>query len=102
VTKRMESSLASRGMGRGGTYGSGLRSVELSRAGELGSLEAKLAAMEQEHQDRLIEEATRFAFGSPSGSTTTTTGSTDALGSAAGGATETATLLYMLQRLMAK
>jgi hypothetical protein len=102
LTKRMEQALVSRGFGRGGKLALGTRTMEMGRAGDLSDLEAKLATMQQEHADRTIDEATRFAFGYPSGSTASSTTPDTSVAQGVGGGLETIMTLYTLSKLLGK
>ena len=65
VGDRLTSALAARGFGSSGTVGTGLRSVELAKAGDEGSLENRLENYSLGEQDKTLGLATGFGFENP-------------------------------------
>ena len=99
LQKRMESSLAARGFGSSGLAPMNTRAIEVSRAGDIGGLESKFAAMQLDQENRTMDEAMRFGFASP-GQTGTQTTPGNMAGGAIGSGLETFSTLFMLDRML--
>lgn len=95
--ERLNETLASRGLEKSGQAVSGAREIEVERAGALGGLETKFAGLELDQQNRLLEQALRFAFAQP-GSAVTTPG--NSLGAALGAGTADLTQWFLLQQML--
>jgi hypothetical protein len=95
--ERLEAALTGRGFGRGGKFARTMGRNEVARSGALGSLESQFAQMALDEENKIIEQAMRFAFASP-GQQTQYPG--NMLGAGIGAGSETLTTLFMLDRLM--
>jgi hypothetical protein len=100
VSKRMQSTMAGRGFGSSGKVVANQREIETARAGEIGQTESTFAGLEIDQKNRLLQMMQQFGFMSPGQNST---GEQILPGNVAGGAlssgVETATLLYMLDKL---
>lgn len=102
---RLETDLASRGFERSGQGGAGFGAIEANRVGALGDLEARiiefLQQQETDSNQRNIDNALRFLpNGSPSSSTSTSTGGTSALGQGIQSGVSGLTSLFVLDKLL--
>jgi hypothetical protein len=95
--KRLEKNLTSRGMGAGGQLASGMKDIELGRAGAIGGVEQKFSEIEMDQKNAALERALRFAFAGP-GQSTTQPG--NMLGGGLSNALETATLMMALNGML--
>lgn len=98
ATSSLESSLAGKGFGSSGKLATGDQSLAIGRAGAMGSLESSFAGMQLDQNNKTLDDAQKFAFSSPGG--TSTSQQSGGVGGAVAGGTETATLLYALNHLM--
>jgi hypothetical protein len=85
VGDRLSESLAARGFGSSGAVGAGMREIELSKAGAMGSLENSLQSHALEEQDKTLDEASNFGFRNPATSSTSVGSSVGAGSPFAGG-----------------
>ena len=65
LQKRMESKLADRGFGSSGKVATGTRQLETARAGDLGGLESKFAALTLDQKNKYLDLMSRFSFANP-------------------------------------
>lgn len=97
IEKRMQRSMTARGFGKSGKLGMNQQALEIARAGELSDLESHFAGLQMNYDNSLFDDATRFGFAG-AGSEMMQPG--NMLGGASGGAAETATMLFALNKLL--
>ncbi len=97
--ENLESRLAARGFGRSGKLVANTRAIETARAGALGGLEGKFAGLALDQENRVLDDALRFAFAGPgSSSTQNIPGNMLGGGISAGG--EAISTLFLLNQML--
>jgi hypothetical protein len=96
---RLSERLVSRGFGKSGQTGRGLREIEVGRQGALASNESRFKAMEMDEINKIIQQAMQFSFANP-GNNQTATQPGNMLGGGLSGGLETATTLFMLDKIL--
>ena len=99
IEARMKRTLTGQGYGRSGKLGLNTQALEIARQGQLSDLESKFAGLQLDQDNHLLDDATRFGFAGAGSSSTGTAGG--GVGGAIGAGAETATLLYMLNHILA-
>lgn len=95
--ERLEKTLTQRGFSRGGKFARTMGQNEIARAGALGTLESQFAQMALDEENKIIDQAMRFAFAAP-GQQTQYPGNMLAGGFGAG--SETLSTFFLLNQMM--
>jgi hypothetical protein len=94
---RLSSNFAGRGFGQSGKVLTNAEQLETSRAGDIGSLDAQFAGMQNDYETQMLQMGEQYGFASP-GSTQTQPGGV--AGGAVSGGLSTLTTLLSLNGLL--
>jgi hypothetical protein len=101
VNERIQKAASERGYGNSGVVGKNIFDAEISRAGDIGDVEGKFAGLQLDQENKIVDQALRFAFAGPGEQRTSTGPDTSAaagMAAAGEGLTSLATLQMLLNR----
>lgn len=98
--KRLQRNYASRGFGQSGKVLTDARGLEQSRAGDIGGLESKFAAMGIDQNNHILDLVKSFAFANPGQKTEGNVTGGGGIGGGINSGLETFTTLYGLNKIL--
>jgi hypothetical protein len=101
ITKRLQTSFSARGFGRSGNLLTNQMGLEVSRAGDMGSLDSRFAGLQLQQENTAVQQAQQFGFAG-GGSTTQTSTPGGVAGNALNSQLSTLTTLYGLNKMLSQ